>query len=1144
MLHSVSKMQNSTTANCIYKIALCEKRFVVLNGNCLDNPVGLECIEKDPDLFDQITMMSEGLVRGEKQFSFEYYSKENNEWYNIHIQYADELYEEEHLVYFMYITDITKLKKELLEARRLNIEYETLTRSLSSGILKVKNTTEYPIIWANQSMSKMLGYEEGEFLEKYRESCIPLIISEEQHRFLELVEQVKIMRTAKSRKFRMRTKNGTLRWFSVRFEYAKYGGINPEQGGFYCVINDITEEVHKEQELKNFQERYKTVLSVTSEFVFEYTFATNTMIYFGGDKSSLHRPMKVENFFDTVLEAGIGGGRLTEDSREEVEHFFHQFEVEKVELSDAYLCYEFDDGRNQWVYVVGKALYNSENEPEVIIGKLSDVTLHKEEEKKLLYKARNDGLTTVNNREYTAEQIRAYLSTCSKSVLPTLIILDIDNFKSINDQYGHGEGDKVLVELSNILKDEFRASDIIGRLGGDEFVVFMKDVISVDVVYEKAENLCKRVKEHLGKVSVSIGVSIINDGKATFERLYRTADVALYQAKVRGKNTFVSYSDLPEELKEMAIPANPTNGAKVEVVSLDRLEEDLYNLQTAKLVLNTYDFYYSVNLTKDLVIRMGQNIDHSTEPLMVSYTQLYHHIQDEVFDKDEKLEFVKYFKRENLLKAIENGDTYFHRYFRVFNTKQEFHWYLVEVVVEKQLGNGDRKCVMLFKDVQKSRNEEMRKFESRTKNAYIQILEEQKAYDSLTGIYKPNKFYEEAKKKIWEDVSKNYAMVSFDVDRFRVINDIYSEEVGNQIICNMADVLRNIELENKVYGRYYADCFTIMFQYENKQDIVDLIHQICEECHKCSLVTTPFKLSFGVYLINDRNLPIRLMCDWARLAKQRVKGLTMQYYAFYNEEYRTEQVETQKIEEDMHKALENHDFKMYLQPKYDLRTNQVLGAEALVRWKHHEKGMMYPNKFIPLFEKNGFILRLDEYIWEQACKQIRIWLDQGVSMPISVNISRLHTYDTMLVQKLLTLVQRYNIPVEMLELEFTEGLFMENVQALYSLMHELKKHGFVLQMDDFGSGYSSLNMLKSVPIDVIKLDKAFFEDMLVNERGKIIIENSIKMIHDLNLQVMAEGIETKEHVDFLNQSNCATGQGYFYAKPMPIEEFHALYISK
>lgn len=173
---------------------------------------------------------------------------------------------------------------------------------------------------------------------------------------------------------------------------------------------------------------------------------------------------------------------------------------------------------------------------------------------------------------------------------------------------------------------------------------------------------------------------------------------------------------------------------------------------------------------------------------------------------------------------------------------------------------------------------------------------------------------------------------------------------------------------------------------------------------------------------------------------------------------------------------------------------------------------------------------------------IREWQKRGIDLPISVNISRLHTYDPALVNKLTTLVHKYGIPVEKLELEFTEGLFMENVQTLYSLMNALKEQGFVLQMDDFGSGYSSLNMLKSVPIDVIKLDKVFFEDMLVNERGKIIIENSIKMIHDLNLKVMAEGIESKEHVDFLNQSNCVTGQGYYYAKPMPLDEFYTKFI--
>lgn len=231
---------------------------------------------------------------------------------------------------------------------------------------------------------------------------------------------------------------------------------------------------------------------------------------------------------------------------------------------------------------------------------------------------------------------------------------------------------------------------------------------------------------------------------------------------------------------------------------------------------------------------------------------------------------------------------------------------------------------------------------------------------------------------------------------------------------------------------------------------------------------------------------------------------------------------------------------MYLQPKVDVNTGKISGAEALVRWKHPIRGLRVPATFLDLFESNGFITKLDLYMWEEACKYLVKLREQGIDLPISVNISRIHIHNTDLVPTLLGLVEKYQLEPRMLELEITENLFIDDVTELFKQMNRLKEAGFVIQMDDFGSGYSSLNMLRKAPVDVLKIDRFFLDEIMSTERGKIIVETSVRMAKQLGLIVVAEGVETKEQLEFLRGVNCDTAQGFYFSKPVPVDEFEAL----
>lgn len=237
----------------------------------------------------------------------------------------------------------------------------------------------------------------------------------------------------------------------------------------------------------------------------------------------------------------------------------------------------------------------------------------------------------------------------------------------------------------------------------------------------------------------------------------------------------------------------------------------------------------------------------------------------------------------------------------------------------------------------------------------------------------------------------------------------------------------------------------------------------------------------------------------------------------------------------MQKALLNNEFMMFLQPKHSISTGKIIGAEALARWKHPTRGMVSPAEFIPVFEENGFIIKLDTFIWEEACKRIRKWIDCGISpVPVSVNISReyVHTFDV--TSMLLKLVEKHDIPISLLELEITESADSIGVEEI---VRKLKSSGFKMLMDDFGSGYSSLNMLKNTPFDVLKIDKSFLDEFMDTDRGRKIIEHTISMSQDIGLDIIAEGVETNEQAQFLSQCGCDAAQGFFYSKPIPADEF-------
>ncbi len=464
---------------------------------------------------------------------------------------------------------------------------------------------------------------------------------------------------------------------------------------------------------------------------------------------------------------------------------------------------------------------------------------------------------------------------------------------------------------------------------------------------------------------------------------------------------------------------------------------------------------------------------------------------------------------------------------RLINRFEVPRWYTITIQTLNGLNNQLVRVTGILQDV----NNEM---EVRAE------LEFRADYDSMTKLYNADAFYRNVSDKIHLMQDKKFAIVAMDIEHFRIINDRFGVETGNRCLQAMGDTIRKNLARNDIAGRYEADMFSILVCYNREQDIIDYIRRLdsifdFEEARLCGST-----LSFGIYKITNRDVPIRLMCDRARLAKKDIKGNMLTNFAIYDDRIRLMQRRISKMESEMQTALDNHEFIMFLQPKIDLKTEKICGAEALVRWNHPTGGLRLPGDFLPYFESNGFIKKLDEYMWESAARYLSRLKSMDVAVPISVNISRYHVESNDLLDTLISLTRKYGIENRNLELEITETLFTEDMEKLYEVMNALKAEGFVIEMDDFGSGYSSLNMLREAPVDVIKIDRYFVDEIMSTKRGRIIIENSVTMSKQLGMTVVAEGVETKDQIDFLKSINCDVAQGYYYSKPVDMDEFEKM----
>ncbi|HBE9436992.1 signaling protein [Clostridioides difficile] len=426
----------------------------------------------------------------------------------------------------------------------------------------------------------------------------------------------------------------------------------------------------------------------------------------------------------------------------------------------------------------------------------------------------------------------------------------------------------------------------------------------------------------------------------------------------------------------------------------------------------------------------------------------------------------------------------------------------------------------------------------------IEQLKQLAYYDSLSGIKNKEKFRKDSMYILKNYYQDNFYLVQLDVNKFKYINEMFGYAEGNKILIHISQVLNNNTNKYEICARMDNDHFILLIACSTEDELLNRLSKINKEI--CNLSTTnsskyKIVMSSGIYKINKKDdiKKIDLLIDRANIAAKSKKEKYEHSYSFFNEETRNRLYKEKRLEDNMNKALEKGEFIVYYQPKYSLNdVNEIEGAEALIRWNSPEFGFISPIDFVPLFEKNGFIVNIDMFVFEEVCKTLNKWINKGYTpVPISVNMSRVHLYRDNFIENITDLISKYNISPEFIELELTESVVFDNLNILIDIMKKIKEIGFLISMDDFGSGYSSLNLLKDLSFDILKLDRGFLIETTDTKRGKIIISKIVEMAKAIDIKVICEGVETYEQVEFLREIGCDKVQGYLFAKPMVLDEF-------
>ncbi len=790
---------------------------------------------------------------------------------------------------------------------------------------------------------------------------------------------------------------------------------------------------------------------------------------------------------------------------------------------------------------------------------------------------KRDSLTKLYNKEYSRSIIEEFLAVGNKETHHAFMIVDIDNFNVVNESLGYLFGDTVLLNIADSLSNIFHDGDITARIGEDEFLIFLKNVSDREIVRKHAEKISAVLHQtYTGEnkdysMSCSIGAAVYPDDGEDYLSLFANADMALQYIRKSEHSHFGFCCDIrsayPEgweksagdsyesyRIRETRAYGTSNFDKEITAFAFDIMSRTRDVNSAINLLLNRMRLQFDCShicIIENTVAEPGFRITYmnSRDAMEVPGSlngNEYIDVSDyaDKFD-DNGLYYVcdtGFIKQETEspgkdtvgLKAVIQCAIYENGIFKgcvsVDDCEKARYW-----------TQGEIDSLVTITKIISSYLLKMRASERANKELY-----KIRNYDALTGLPTLHKFKKDVRNLLAEYPDRVFAIIYSDISQFKNINDTLGYDIGDSILCDFADYLTLHEKYHLGLARCSEDNFVALIEYLDADELKKHILHINEQFNGWEKLKYPanhFVITSGVSVI-DPGKDISIAIDNANIARKSVKDTLKTVCRFFDHSMEAKLQKETEITNNMEQALKDGEFIVYLQPKIELKGNTLVGAEALVRWKKEGNMLIPPNDFIPLFEKNGFVVFLDFYVYEEVCRKLRKWLDEGLPVvPISLNVSRIHLNDENFVNDIEKLVDSYRIPHSLLELELTESIFLNNTEEALTVMRKLRKKGFDVSIDDFGAGYSSLNLLKDMATDVIKLDKEFFGQGEMQKEEQIIVSSIISMAKQLNMKVLSEGVETKKQSDFLKSVCCDMAQGFLYSKPMPVPEFEKAMVS-
>lgn len=903
--------------------------------------------------------------------------------------------------------------------------------------------------------------------------------------------------------------------------------------------------------------KLSAILSRGHTTIFEYNPAEDLLIFYDEHFLPANKIYDFETFFHS-------GCFIHPDDRSQIIDLYHGKCSGPIEIRT---CHK--NGRIFRSLLDISTIEGSGHFSSFIIGTLRDVTMERRRIDLLKAQAMRDSLTTLYNHTAGIQLINNYLSQKTPYASCALMIADIDYFKNVNDTYGHLFGDKVLAEFSRMLLSQFGNENILVRAGGDEFIVFLKD-IGHKALLGQVSGLLDSVRamtfpESDYSPTCSIGVCFLpeNISGYTYDQLFENADWALYTAKKNGRNRYA----FCDSLKRFEL-----SGA-AQVNTSDEIDARYFQNDVISCAFEIFEKTNSFDSALKMLMKIiGIRFQLDRITIIQTNTKACNcssQYQWTAPDIPQVLSTPASFTKEDFL-------TLFHSYDEYGTTVlQHDNMDMYSPDAARLLIQGDAKTVVYsamycegayvgaisyvvcknkryWGKNQLSQLGELTKLisahlaKNQALNASHQGVLSIPEYDRLTGLLSFSRFRDEVERIIVGNEHNTYAMVYSDLEDFKYFNQRYGYSMGDQLLKNFSNyIIETTPMDiNAYFTRIVADQFALFMPYTDKGAAVEAVSKINNEFisrQKKLFPDTPLRIRSGIYIVKPGCPSASEALDAANYARKQVKEHHDCSVYYYDKNLAWKRHLENEIRNDMSEAMNQEQFKVYLQPKFSMKDSSIIGAEALVRWHLPDGTVLMPNSFVPMFEQSGRITELDFYVFEKVAaflaKNNRLGRKQ---VPISINASILHAPNRDTVKHYLSILNRYQVDPSLTEIELTETATVSNYDSVRNLFQELQSVHILTSMDDFGSGYSILNTVIDIPVNTVKIDRLFIEKCTSSDRGLYFLEQIISMIKGLGYHVLCEGIETEEQFQLLKRIGCEYGQGYCFSRPLPIEDYEKL----